>query len=67
MLAPQCPAGVMDIVLHPSQLYLQTHENGHGPVQDVCLGFCYGPVAALGFWYPNQPCFKLTSGSTECR
>lgn len=46
---------------------LPTHENGHGPVQDICLGLCYGPVAALGFWYPNQPCFKLTSGTTECR
>ncbi len=46
---------------------LPTQMKVQGPVQDVCLGFCYGPVAALGFWYPNQPCFKLTSGATECR
>jgi hypothetical protein len=23
-------------------------------VQDVCLGFCYDPIAGLGFWYSNQ-------------
>jgi hypothetical protein len=28
-------------------------------VQDVCLGFCYDPVAALGFWYSNQSGFAL--------
>ena len=35
--------------------------------QDVCLGFCYGSVAALGFKYPNEPCFALTGGTTQCR
>ena len=38
----------------------------HGPIRDVCLGFCYGPVAALGFVYSNQPCFKLASHRTDC-
>jgi hypothetical protein len=28
-----------------------------GLVQDICLGFCYDPVAALGFWYSNQHSF----------
>ncbi len=42
-------------------------ETGLIRIQDICLGFCYGPVAALGFWYPNQPCFVLTRGTTECR
>jgi hypothetical protein len=23
-------------------------------IQDVCMGFCYDPVAGLGFWYSNQ-------------
>lgn len=23
-------------------------------IEDVCLGFCYDPVAGLGFWYSNQ-------------
>lgn len=36
-------------------------------VRDVCLGFCYGPVAGLGFQYSNQPCFELTRGTTRCR
>lgn len=35
-------------------------------VKDVCLGFCYDPVAALGFWYPNQCCHTLPNGSTQC-
>ncbi len=28
-------------------------------IRDVCLGFCYDPVAALGFWYSNQWAFAL--------
>jgi hypothetical protein len=36
-------------------------------VHDVCLGFCYGPVAALGFQYSNQACFALAHGATQCR
>lgn len=35
--------------------------------RDICLGFCYGPVAALGFQYSNQPCFALTGGTNQCR
>lgn len=35
-------------------------------VQDVCLGFCYGPAAALGFQYPNEACFALTGEATYC-
>jgi hypothetical protein len=46
---------------------LPAEEEGPRPVRDVCLGFCYGPVAALGFQYSNQPCFALTRGTTECR
>lgn len=26
-------------------------------VRDVCLGFCFDPVAALGFWYSNEAGF----------
>ncbi len=28
--------------------------------RDVCMGFCYGPAAALGIVYPNQWVFGLT-------
>jgi hypothetical protein len=28
-------------------------------IRDVCLGFCYDPIAALGFWYSNQSAFAL--------
>jgi hypothetical protein len=34
-------------------------------IQDVCLGFCYDPVAGLGFWSYNQRCREL-NGSTQC-
>jgi hypothetical protein len=35
-------------------------------VEDVCLGFCYDPVAALGFWYSNQRCHTPEDGTTKC-
>jgi hypothetical protein len=28
-------------------------------IRDICLGFCYDPVAALGFTYANDPAFAL--------
>jgi hypothetical protein len=59
------PRDVIDLLHEIDSLPRLRSE--HGPVQDVCLGFCYGPVAALGFWYSNQPCFKLTNGTTDCR
>jgi hypothetical protein len=34
--------------------------------QDVCLGFCYDPVAGLGFWYSNQRCHGMPNGTTQC-
>lgn len=39
MLAPACPEGQMDVILDPSQLYLQVHENGHGFELDRILGY----------------------------
>ena len=36
-------------------------------VQDVCLGFCYDPLAGLGFRYSNSRCFTNTDGYTRCR
>jgi hypothetical protein len=44
-----------------------TSQSHSWPVLDICLGFCYGPAAALGFQYPNQACFALWRGGTECR
>jgi hypothetical protein len=38
-----------------------------GTVQDVSLGFGYGPASALGFWFSNQACFVLTGPTTQCR
>ncbi len=35
-------------------------------IQDVCLGFCYDPVAGLGFIYSNHRCMELPGGITRC-
>ncbi len=35
-------------------------------IQDVCMGFCYDPVAGLGFWYSNQRCHGMSDGTTKC-
>lgn len=35
-------------------------------IQDVCLGFCYDPVAGLGFVYWNERCMTLPDGTTRC-
>ncbi len=37
------------------------------PFRDVCLGFCYDPLAALGFVYSNERCFVGLGGATKCR
>jgi hypothetical protein len=59
------PHEIIDLLHDIEDVSMQA--SGHGPVQDICFDFCYGPVAALGFVFPNQPCFKLTEGTTECR
>jgi hypothetical protein len=35
--------------------------------KDVCLGFCYDPIAALGFVYANNRCFTNKYGKTRCQ
>ena len=40
--------------------------NDQSGIQDVCLGFCYDPVAGLGFWYSNQRCHGTPDGTTQC-
>lgn len=35
-------------------------------VADVCLGFCYDPIAGLGFWYWNNRCTTVEDGITRC-
>jgi hypothetical protein len=35
-------------------------------IQDVCLGFCYDPVAGLGFVYWNDRCMTFPGGITRC-
>lgn len=35
-------------------------------LKDVCLGFCYDPLSAMGYLYENQRCFNSGHG-TVCR
>ena len=35
-------------------------------LRDVCLGFCYDPVSALGFDTLIQPCFVRADKVTGC-
>ena len=35
-------------------------------IQDVCLGFCFDPIAGLGFEYWNERCMTLPSGTMRC-
>jgi len=37
------------------------------PMKDVCLGFCYDPLAGLGLLYFNQRCHTDENGKTSCR
>ena len=36
-------------------------------MKDVCLGFCYDPLAGLGLLYSNQRCRADEKGATRCR
>jgi hypothetical protein len=44
-----------------------TEKLGTNSVKDVCLGFCYDPLAGLGFVYANNRCFTDRNGKTRCR
>jgi hypothetical protein len=59
------PTGVTDPFREIEKL--PGREQRSWSVQDVCLGLCYGPVAALGFQFSNQACFALARGATDCR
>ena len=44
-----------------SYLFVPPRDRQLRGSQDVCLGFCYDPLAALGFVTLNQPCFARTA------
>ena len=63
MLAKPCPQDTLDLVLHPSQLYLQTHENGHGFEFDRILNYEIG--FAGGSFLRPEDLNKLKYGSEK--
>jgi hypothetical protein len=44
-----------------------TEDWGRSSINDVCLGFCYDPLAALGFVFANNRCFTFPDGKTRCQ
>jgi hypothetical protein len=46
---------------------LPVSQESHWAMRDVCLGFCYDPLAGLGFRYTNSHCSTQTDGTTYCR
>jgi hypothetical protein len=57
--------GVVNVFREIVSLPLIKHTNL--PVADVCLGFCYDPLAGLGLANANNRCYTNSSGSTSCR
>ncbi|HTZ99541.1 MAG TPA: hypothetical protein VMB02_04355 [Candidatus Aquilonibacter sp.] len=45
---------------------LKPDSTTRGKTRDVCLGFCYDPVAGLGFVFANQRCTDSSTGY-KCR
>jgi hypothetical protein len=42
------------------------HSEAHSELKDVCLGFCYDPLSAMGWLYSNHRCFNDAHG-VVCR
>jgi hypothetical protein len=57
------PTGVRDLM---EQIAKLPGEGQSFAIEDVCLGFCYDPVAGLGFIFLNDRCTTLPGGTTRC-
>jgi hypothetical protein len=60
------PREVVDLFRDIEKLPVTDPHQGEAE-KDICLGFCYGPPAALGFVYANHYCYTYEDGSTRCR
>ncbi|HMD83254.1 MAG TPA: hypothetical protein VKO18_00975 [Terriglobia bacterium] len=60
------PREIVDL-FHELEASSSTGEWKKYPMKDVCLGFCYDPLAGLGFLYSNQRCRTDENGKTWCR
>jgi hypothetical protein len=43
-----------------------TEEWGTFSIKDICLGFCYDPLAELGLVYANNRCLTVEGRKTRC-
>ena len=61
---PMPPKEVIDLFreLDGSPRTSETHPE----LKDVCLGFCYDPLSAMGWLFSNHRCFNDTHG-VVCR
>jgi hypothetical protein len=62
--ASRPPREIVDL-FHDLESLPQSSET-RWEIKDVCLGFCYDPVAGLGFHYANDRCFDDGRG-VVCR
>ena len=60
------PREVVDLFDESEKLPVAQTYSG-GTIKDVCLGFCYDPMAALGFVYANSRCSISLDGSIQCQ
>ena len=56
---------ILPVVFHAIET-LPPDRRQEYTAKDVCLGFCYDPLAGLGFKYVNQRCKTDQSGHTNC-
>ncbi len=58
------PAGIVAFFREVQDL--PTTEQAGDEIKDVCLGFCYDPVAGLGKIYVNERCSTGANNVTHC-
>ena len=57
------PKEVTDLFLELNQLSRSTPTQSRlSELRDICLGFCYDPLSAMGYLYSNHRCFNNGHG-----
>jgi hypothetical protein len=53
-------------LFHEMHAVVRTDKGRRYSMKDVCLGFCYDPLAGLGIRFENQRCRTDEKGRTRC-
>ena len=54
-------------IFHEMEGLRAADDLGRAPINDVCLGFCYDPLAGLGFMWAADRCRTEGDGKMRCR